>query len=126
MLIVCTLTGYGHTYMTKNNGTEEAVRVVKSRISQYGRPLSLRVDSGPAFRDHFSDTMRKMGVKVQHSSAYSPQSNSKAKRFVHSTKNLLQKHGRMTQLELDEMNLCVTHKCSQKDRPQLMIVFSAS
>ena len=53
MLIVCTLTGYGRTYITRNKGTEEAVRVMRSWIAQYGRPLSLRVDSGPAFQDNF-------------------------------------------------------------------------
>ena len=70
------------------------------------RPLNLRVDSGPAFRDKFSETMGKMGVKVQHSIGYSPQSNSMGEHFVHTTKHLLQKNGRMNQLELDELILC--------------------
>ena len=78
MLIVCTLTGYGQIYITRKKGKEEANPVMKSWIAQYGRPLSLRLDSGLAFRDQFSETIAKMGVKVQHSSAYSPQSNSVA------------------------------------------------
>ena len=28
MLVVCTLTGYGRAYMTRNKGTEEAIRVM--------------------------------------------------------------------------------------------------
>ena len=68
--------------MTRNKGTEEAIRVMRSWIAQYGRPLSLRVDSGPAFRDNFSEIMGKMGVRVQHNSAYSPQSKSMAEHFV--------------------------------------------
>ena len=44
-----------------------------------------------------------MGIKVTHTSAYSPQSNSHAERFVRTLKNILKKCGsNISQLELDE------------------------
>ena len=62
----------------------------------------MTVDSGPAFRERFCEELWKLGVKVRHSSAYSPQSNSHAERFVRTVKSILKKCGRVSQLELDE------------------------
>ena len=63
-----------------------------------------------------------MGIKVNRSSAYSPQSNSHAERLVRSCKNILQKHQKLSELQLDEMMLAVNPQvqtegqCSAVDR----------
>ena len=57
----------------------------------YGRPTQLRCDAGPAYREGFIQEMKKLGISVSHSSAYSPQSNSHAERFVRTLKTLLKK-----------------------------------
>ena len=41
MVVVCTLTGFGKAFKTKNKGTEEAIKVMRAWISQWGRPLEL-------------------------------------------------------------------------------------
>ena len=87
MVIVDTLTGFGRVYKSKNKGTDKAIRTMRVWIAQFGRPVSLHVDSGPGFRDKFGEELRKLGVAVQHSSANSPQSNSHC--------------GYLSQLELD-------------------------
>ena len=102
MVVVCTLTGFGKAFKTKNKGTQEAVKVMRNLIAQWGRPLELTVDSGPAYREKFCEELLKMGVKVRHSSAYSPQCNSHAERFVRTVKGVLRKCGNVSQLELDE------------------------
>ena len=48
-----------------------------------------------------------MGINLNHSSAYSPQSNSHAERFVRSCKEILQKNKHLSQLQLDEVMLCI-------------------
>ena len=48
-----------------------------------------------------------MGINLNHSSCYSPQSNSHAERFVRSCKDIMQKNKHLTQLELDEYMLCI-------------------
>ena len=55
MTMVDTLTGngYGRVFITKNKSTEEALKVVRGWIALYGRPLEIRVDLGPAFRNSF-------------------------------------------------------------------------
>ena len=63
-----------------------------------------------------------MGINLNHSSAYSPQSNSHAERFVCSCKDILQKNKHLNQLQLDEFMLCVNSQvqpegqCSAVDR----------
>ena len=63
-----------------------------------------------------------MGINLNHSSAYSPQSNSHAERFVRSCKDILQKNQHLNQLQLDEMMLSVNSQvqpegqCSAVDR----------
>ena len=74
-----------------------------------------------AFRSNFEEGLRAMGINLNHSSAYSPQSNSHAKRFVHSCKDI-QKNKHLNQLQLDEFMLCVNSQvqpegqCSAVDR----------
>ena len=86
MTVVCTLTGYGWVFMCKGKTTEEALRVIRQWVALYGRCLEIRTDSGPAFRTNFEEGLKAMGINLNHSSAYSPHSNSHAERFVRSCK----------------------------------------
>ena len=120
--MVDTLTGYGRVFICRGKTTEEALRVVRQWTALYGRCLEIRTDSGPAFRSGFAEGLKGMGIKLNHSSAYSPQSNSHAERFVRSCKNILQKNQRLNQLQLDEFMLSVNSQvqpegqCSAADR----------
>ena len=76
-------------------------------VALYGPCLELRTDSGPAFRTSFGEGLKAMGINLNHSSAYSPQSNSHAERFVRSCKEILQKSNQLSQLQLDEYMLCI-------------------
>ena len=91
MTVVCVLTGYGRVFTCKDKSTEEALRVIRQWVALYGRCLEVRTDSGPAFRSAFQEGLKAMGINLNHSSAYSPQSNSHAERFVRSCKDIMQK-----------------------------------
>ena len=103
LVVVCQQSGFGKVFKTRNKTSSEAIKAIRNWVSMYGRPTQLRVDAGPAFREGFIEELRKMGIKVTHTSAYSPQSNSHAERFVRTLKNILKKCGsNISQLELDE------------------------
>ena len=107
MTVVCVLTGYGRVFACKDKSTDEALKVIRQWVSLYGRCLEVRSDSGPGFRETFREGLEKMGINLNHSSCYSPQSNSHAERFVRSCKDIMQKNKHLTQLELDEYMLCI-------------------
>ena len=107
MTVVCVLTGYGRVFTCKDKSTEEALRVIRQWVALYGRCLEVRTDSGPAFRSAFQEGLKTMGINLNHSSAYSPQSNSHAERFVRSCKDIMQKNEHLSQLQLDELMLCI-------------------
>ena len=107
MVIVDIQSGYGRVFKTRNKTTSAAVTAVRQWVNMYGRPTQIRCDAGPAYREGFIADMKKLGISVSHSSAYSPQSNSHAERFVRTLKTLLRKCGAgISQLELDELILC--------------------
>ena len=60
-------------------------------------------ESGPAFRNKFEEECAKLGVRVEHSSAYNPSSMSEVERAVGSLKHLLKRTANMCQLQLSEM-----------------------
>ena len=60
-------------------------------------------DSGPAFRNKVEEECAKLGVRVEHSSAYNPSSMSEVERAVGSLKHLLKRTSSMSQLQLAEM-----------------------
>ena len=97
MTVVCTLTGYGRVFICKGKTTEEALRVIRQWVALYGRCLEIRTDSGPAFRSGFQEGLKALGINLNHSSAYSRQSNSHAERFVRSCKDIMQKNRHLSQ-----------------------------
>ena len=106
LVIVCVQSGFGKVFKTRNKTTLEAVKAIRTWVGMYGRPQRLRVDAGPAFREGFIEELKKLGIDVTHTSAYSPQSNSHAERFVRTLKTVLKKcEGGISQLEIDEFIL---------------------
>ena len=64
--------------------------------------MVLLTDSGPSFRSKFEDEALKMGVRVEHSSAYNPSSMSQVERSIQSLKHLLKRSSHMTQLQISK------------------------
>ena len=93
MVIVDIQSGYGRVFKTPNKTTSSVVTTVRQWINMYGRPTQIRCDAGPSYREGFISDMKKLGISVSHSSAYSPMSNSHAERYVRTLKTLLRKCG---------------------------------
>ena len=62
--------------------------------ANFGFPMTLVADSSPAFRNNFEEECAKMGVRVEHSSANDPSSQSGVERSVGSLKHLLKRSAR--------------------------------
>ena len=94
------LSGFMQVYRCKNKSTEEAL--LREWSSSFGYPMTLVCDSGPSFRSRFSEECLKLGVRVEHSSAYNPSSQSAVERSVQSLKHLLKRSAHMNQLQISE------------------------
>ena len=103
LMIVCSLTGYMQAYKTQNKGTNEALKCLRQWGSQYGLPYVAKSDNGPSFRESWEEELKKLGVKVVHSSAYNPQSMGLVERSVRTLKEILKKNGNLSQLQLAEL-----------------------
>ena len=68
--------------------------------ANFGLPMTLVADRGPAFRKNYEEECAKMGVCAEHSSAYNPSSQSGVDRSVGSLKHLLKRSANMNQLHL--------------------------
>ena len=75
---------------------------VREWSSNFGYPMTLVSDSGPSFRSRFSAECLRLGVRVEHSSAYNPSSQSAVERSVQSLKHLLKRSSHMNQLQISE------------------------
>ena len=64
--------------------------------------MTLVCDSEPSFLSRFSEECLKLGVRVEHSSAYNPSSQSAVERSVQSLKHLLKRSAHMNQLKISE------------------------
>ena len=98
-------TGYIAAKLCKDKTTKSAVEALKTWFFNYGFTSTVRSDGGPCFKEEFSYTMDKLGVKHVLSSSYNPQSNGAAKRVCKSIREVLEKRGgkRTDQLELSEL-----------------------
>ena len=76
-------------YKTRNKSTEQALLKLREWSASYRFPLLLLADSYPTFWNNFVEECSKMGVRVEHSSAYNPSSQSGVERSVGSLKHLL-------------------------------------
>ena len=78
-----------HVYKCWNKSTEKALLKLRELSATYGFPMTLVADSGPSFRNRFEEECAKLGVRVEHSSAYNPSSQSAVERSVGNLKHLL-------------------------------------
>ena len=83
------LSGFMQCYRCRNKSTEEALLKVREWSSNYGFPMTLVCDSGQSFRSRFSEECLKLGMRVEHSSAYNPSSQSAVERSVQSLEHVI-------------------------------------
>ena len=87
----------GYPLVTKL--TKETSAAVNAKLSDWfadlGRPMSVRADGGPQFRQPFKDFCANLGIAVETSSPHYSQSNGHAESAVKDVKGLLQKIGTM-------------------------------
>ena len=103
IVIVCSLTGFLKAYQVKNKGSEEAILKIREWGTNFGLPYQVKCDFGPGFRETFESKMKELGVSVIHSSAYNSQSNGLVERGVRSLKHILNRSGRLSELQLHEI-----------------------
>ena len=103
IVIVCALTGFLKAYPVKNKGSEEAILKIREWGTCFGLPYQIKCDFGPGFRDTFEQKMKELGVSVIHSSAYNSQSNGLVERGVRSLKHILNRSGRLSELQLHKI-----------------------
>ena len=60
--------------------TANAVKLVKDIIHGFGRPKIITTDSGPAFRNEFSQILKSLFIEHTLSPAYMPDRNGRAER----------------------------------------------
>ena len=107
LIFACSLTGFIQAYETKNKSSAEAVLKLRQWGANWGLPYYVKSDFGPGFRQTFENDLSNMGVKVEHSSGYNPQSNGMVERAVRSLKELLKKSGPLSQLQIHELVYCI-------------------
>ena len=107
MVVASSLTGFLQVYEVKNKGSTEAILKLCELGESYGLPYVVKCDFGPGFRESFEEGMRKLGVRVIHSSAYNPQSNGLVERGVRSFQHLLKRSVRLSELQLHELLNCI-------------------
>ena len=102
-------------YKARNESTEQALLKVREWSANFGFPMTLVTDSGPAFRNNFEEECAKIGVCVEHSRAYNPSSQYGVERSVASLKHLLKRSANMNQLQLSEMVFALNTRVQPND-----------
>ena len=73
--------------------TRSALNAIKGIYSNFGLPKRVVTDNGVCFKSRdFTEFHAKLGVKVEHSSAYNHQSVGSVKRMVQTMKQILKKN----------------------------------
>ena len=96
------LSGFMQVDQCRNKSTEEGLLKVREWSSNFWYLMTLVSDSAPSFRSRFSAECLRLGVRVEHSSAYNPSSQSAVERSVQSLKHLLKRSSHMNQLQISE------------------------
>ena len=96
------MSGFMQVYRCRNKSTEETLLKLSEWSANFGFPMTLVADSSPSFRNKFKEECLKLGVKVEHSSAYNSSSQSAVKRSIENLKHLLKRTSNMNQLQLSE------------------------
>ena len=91
LVMVCQMSGFMQDYRCRNKSTEEALFKLRELLSSFGFPMTLVADSGPSFRNRFAEECLKLGVRLEHSSAYNSSSQSTVERAIGNLKHLLKR-----------------------------------
>ena len=100
LFLCCQMSGFMQVCKCCNKSTEEALLKLREWSVNIGFPMTLAADSGSSFRNRFEEECLKLGVKVDHSSAYNPSSQSSVERSIGYIKHLLKRTSHMNQLQL--------------------------
>ena len=73
-------------------------------------PYEVKSDNGSSFRKEWEEELKKLGVKVIHSSAYNGQSIALVERSVRTLKEILHKNNNLSPLLSDEQIFAVNSK----------------
>ena len=72
--------------------SDNMISMFLSIFATFGRPLEIRLDSGPSFRHTYEAAMTELGINVQFSSAYHPKGNMMAEQAVSKLKMAISKN----------------------------------
>ena len=64
LLMCCQMSGFMQIYKCPQKSTEQALLKLREWSSNYGAPMTVVSDSGPAFRNKFEEECAKLGVRV--------------------------------------------------------------
>ena len=107
LMIVDNVSGFMQAYKTSRKSTEDAIKCIRDWASKWGMPYEVKSSS---FRKEWEEELKKLGVKVIHSSAYNSQSMGLVERSVRTLKEILHKNNNLSQLLLDEQIFAVNSK----------------
>ena len=105
--------GFLAVEQTKDQTTSEALKGTHKWCFTYGLPHAVRSDDGPAFRKGFTDYLKGLGIKHNHSSAYNPSSNGLAERGVRQLKDVLKKVAKPSAEQLREIIFNINNHVQQ-------------
>ena len=72
------------------------------KLRKWSANFGFLMTLGPSFRNKFEEECLKLGVKVEHSSAYNSSFQSAVERSIGNLKHLLKRTSHMNQLQLSE------------------------
>ena len=106
-MIVDYVSGFMQAYKTSRNSTEDTIKCVRDWASKWGMSYEVKSDNGSFFRKEWEEELKKLGVKVIHSSSYNSQSMGLVERSVRTLKEILLKNRHLSQLMLNEQIFAV-------------------
>ena len=110
LMIVDCISGFMQAYKTTKKSTEDAIKCLRDWASKWGMPYEVKSDNGSSFRKEWEEELKKLGVRVIHSSAYNSQSMGLVERSVRTLKEILHKNNNLSQLLLNEQIFTVNCK----------------
>ena len=115
MIFCDQMSGFMQVYKCRNKSTEEALLKMREWSANYGFPRTLVADSSQCFKNRFEEECAKLGVRVDHSSAYNPFLQLAVESSVGNLKHLLKRSSHINQLQLSEMVLAINSRIKPND-----------
>ena len=76
------MSGFLHIFKCRNRSSVKVILRLKEWGCIWGMPTFCTTDSGPSFRNTFAEKAVKLGVRLEHNSAYNPVSQAAVKTGV--------------------------------------------